>query len=73
MSIESCLVTAEAMAFRYAGLEFGQECWLGNSLVDVSRNQKTRETECGMSCSGKREELCGGMQRATLWQRSAGV
>lgn len=64
-----CVGVAEAMGMRYAGLEYGRECWVGDRLVDKGRNGGVGEGECGFSCGGMRGEICGGRDRVSLWRR----
>ncbi|KAH7064884.1 WSC domain-containing protein [Macrophomina phaseolina] len=64
-SIELCTATCAASSYRIAGLEFGRECWCGNSM-----NYKTRKTAdqgCAMTCSGNSSELCGDSNRLSVF------
>ncbi|KAL5430130.1 hypothetical protein PMIN05_010418 [Paraphaeosphaeria minitans] len=39
MSVEGCVALAEVMQYAYAGLEYDNECWLGNALANTTANQ----------------------------------
>jgi hypothetical protein len=72
-SVESCLSLTESMQYKYAGLEYGTECWLGNTLTNTTANPRAPESDCNISCIGTRRELCGGANRMNLWVRNAGT
>ncbi|KAJ3072470.1 hypothetical protein HDU98_003546 [Podochytrium sp. JEL0797] len=57
LAIETCLKACTASGFRYAGVEFGVECYCGNQppLAAVGGS-----TACTMACSGNSAEICGG-------------
>jgi hypothetical protein len=73
VTTEDCIARAETGGWKFAGLEFGSECWVGNALGAGGGNGRTREGECGMSCTGARREVCGGASRMTVWVRNAAV
>ncbi|KAF8421833.1 WSC domain-containing protein [Tirmania nivea] len=51
--------------FAYFGLEYGNECWCGNVVRDVSEQRP--ETECNMPCAGDGAKLCGAGFRLNLY------
>ncbi|KAK0104390.1 hypothetical protein ONS95_004684 [Cadophora gregata] len=56
-TIERC-VTA-CYPYKYAGAEYGRECWCGNELKGAS---KVSEYDfCNMPCAGNGEQYCGGI------------
>ncbi|KAK0655609.1 WSC domain-containing protein [Cercophora newfieldiana] len=61
MSIEMCAVYCRN--FVYFGLEFGSQCFCGNSLGGV----QVSEDQCGMLCVGNESELCGSADRLTVY------
>lgn len=74
MSVEFCLAAAEAGGYQYAGLEYGQECWMGNALAGLDKGNKVvGEGDCSMTCVGNRAELCGAGNRVNVWVRKAGA
>lgn len=56
--------------YTYAGLEFGQECYCGNSLGAGS--VPTLASECNMPCKGNGSEYCGGGSRLNLYEIGGG-
>lgn len=73
MSVESCVRVAEALGAKFAGVEYGIECWVGDGLGGEGINSVVGEGECDFSCGGARGELCGGRNRMNLWRRIGGV
>lgn len=61
MSIEMCAVFCRN--FIYFGLEFGSQCFCGNSLGGA----QVSEDECGMLCAGNDSETCGSADRLTVY------
>ncbi|KAF2786750.1 WSC-domain-containing protein [Melanomma pulvis-pyrius CBS 109.77] len=66
-----CVAAAEAAGFKYAGTEYGRECWMGNATTGGSG--RVEEGLCGMKCAGAMGELCGGSRLLSLWVRAAGT
>ncbi|KAJ8698712.1 hypothetical protein PTI98_005387 [Pleurotus ostreatus] len=67
MTIESCVAFCSANEFSFAGLEFGDECFCGNS---IGSSTKKSDSECTMVCTGNSAEFCGGRDRLTLYSTS---
>ncbi|KAF3206934.1 hypothetical protein TWF106_000541 [Orbilia oligospora] len=63
MTIAAC--TARAAGYNFAGAEYGQECWYGNTLAGTSHAESSG---CNMPCPGKVTELCGGGNRIQLYK-----
>ncbi|KAK6519705.1 hypothetical protein TWF506_000005 [Arthrobotrys conoides] len=61
MTIAACM--ARAAGYNFAGVEYGQECWYGNTLASTSHAESSG---CNMPCPGKATELCGGGNRIQL-------
>ncbi|KAK6522472.1 hypothetical protein TWF281_003033 [Arthrobotrys megalospora] len=64
MTIAECIAHAGSN-YNYAGVEYGQECWYGNTLASSSSAQSSG---CNMPCPGKATELCGGGNRIQLYK-----
>ncbi|KAF4575259.1 WSC domain-containing protein [Pleurotus pulmonarius] len=64
ITIESCVAFCSTNGFSFAGLEFGDECFCGNS---IGASTKKSDSECAMVCSGNLAEFCGGRDRLTLY------
>ncbi|KAL8717991.1 MAG: hypothetical protein Q9181_008250 [Wetmoreana brouardii] len=56
--------------YKYAGIEYGRECWCGNTLA-ASSAQATAETQCNKKCPGDATEICGAGNRLTLYTKKA--
>jgi hypothetical protein len=46
--------------FKYAGLQFGGECWAGNTF---GKYGKKPDSECNMPCREDNKRKCGGSWR----------
>ncbi|KAF3037548.1 hypothetical protein E8E11_001641 [Didymella keratinophila] len=53
-----CAAACQQAGYKYAGLEYGQECYCGNSLRCPSA--PTVASACNMVCNGNATEVCGG-------------
>ena len=63
MTIENC--ASNCTGYTYFGVEFGNECYCGNSLGAGS--VRTAEGECDMNCPGNTKEVCGAGNRLQLY------
>lgn len=51
-------------AYKYAGLEYGAECYCGNQLpVNIAKQE-----ECNNECKGEKGTICGGINRLSVYQ-----
>jgi len=66
MTVPKCVELCKAKNFRYAGLEYGNECWCGNKL-DQSRLGSMR---CTMPCAGDSSQFCGNGQKLSVYERA---
>nr|XP_019007470.1 uncharacterized protein I206_07728 [Kwoniella pini CBS 10737]OCF46251.1 hypothetical protein I206_07728 [Kwoniella pini CBS 10737] len=66
MSIETCTSFCQSNGFSLAGLEFGNECYCGNSFSNGG-SASTLSTQCYMKCAGNKGENCGGPNAIALW------
>lgn len=57
-SVNSCLDAATTAGYKYAGLEYGGECWAGNSLP--SSSLPVGYGKCFMPCVDSPLQWCGG-------------
>ncbi|WWD03156.1 hypothetical protein V865_001203 [Kwoniella europaea PYCC6329] len=69
MSIETCTAFCQSEGFTYAGLEYGEECYCGNSFSNGA-TLSALSTQCTMKCSGTSKENCGGPNAIALWTSS---
>lgn len=59
---------AAAGGYTYAGLEYGQECWMGNTLLSPLVNATA--SACNMVCMGNVGEICGAGSVLSLYMRA---
>lgn len=65
-----CVAACSASNYVYAGLEYGGECWCGNSFTAGS--VPTAITDCNMVCGGNSTEYCGAGSRLNVYQKNSG-
>jgi hypothetical protein len=65
MSHEYCFLTCTQAGFTYAGVEYGYECWCGNSLPEVTH--ELLADSCSQTCPGDSSETCGGVGAIELF------
>lgn len=70
MTIELCLSTC--YDYKYAGVEYGRECWCGNTLNLVGNEgaspaSNVTDESCGFLCPGNATEYCGAGGRMSLF------
>ncbi|KZF20208.1 WSC-domain-containing protein [Xylona heveae TC161] len=58
-------------SFDYFGVEYGRECYCGNSLSAGS--VPATDNGCNMACNGNSAETCGGGSRLNLYERDTAV
>jgi hypothetical protein len=62
MTIEKCLT--DCYMYTYAGVEYGRECWCGNTLNLVGDTgavpgANVSDSQCSFTCPGNSSEFCG--------------
>jgi hypothetical protein len=68
MTQQLCSDHAVAGGFAYFGLEYGKECWYGNTLRKGAAPRP--DSECQKPCDGDPSQVCGDGQRLNLWRRT---
>ena len=63
MSVENCKELCYENNYKFAGLEFGDECFCGNDVPVVSAPMR----ECHLKCAGDETEICGGFWRLSVY------
>lgn len=63
MTVAQCTSACKASKHSTAGLEYGQECWCGDTL---DNNATLTDEGCDMRCAGNSSEFCGGSGRLDL-------
>lgn len=59
MSIDTCTAYCSSAGFKYAAVEYGRECYCGNTFVNGAGLDKY-SSQCSMKCAGNKKQLCGG-------------
>lgn len=65
MTVEMCTAMARSEGLRYAGVEDGVECWVGNTLHGA---QQAPDRDCAMPCAGNAHEICGDGNRVLVYE-----
>jgi hypothetical protein len=60
-----CVQYCDDRNFAYAGVEYGTECYCGNTVR--ASGKKAAEEDCNMPCAGNSYELCGGPDRMNVF------
>ena len=68
MTTAQCQATCAAKGFSLAGVEFGQECYCGDSLGNGLGQQLDAGRACYMTCNGAPAEKCGGTWTLSLYK-----
>ena len=68
MTSELCTSTCGSKGFSLAGVEFGIECYCGNSIENGLGQQLDAGRACYMTCAGNGSEHCGGTWTLTFFQ-----
>ncbi|KAI9361684.1 hypothetical protein DFJ73DRAFT_639190 [Zopfochytrium polystomum] len=61
-SVSTCTDLAAFRGYRYAGLEYGGECWAGNEFHNITI-VTAPSGDCTMSCNANPSQICGGGNR----------
>ncbi|KAJ7057174.1 WSC domain-containing protein, partial [Mycena amicta] len=74
MTVTSCVAQCDSLGFRYAGAEYGTECYCGNSFLGADSGGGTIASgECTMNCGGDATQTCGAGFRLSSYERKANV
>eukprot|EP00743_Colponemidia_sp_Colp-15_P002761 GILK01002989.1.p1 GENE.GILK01002989.1~~GILK01002989.1.p1 ORF type:complete len:458 (+),score=61.76 GILK01002989.1:59-1432(+) len=64
MTTEKCQRECGLKGFRYAGVQYGDYCFCGNT---VGRYGTTAEIQCSVPCSGNASQTCGGLSSNSVY------
>ena len=58
--------------YAYAGVEYGRECWCGNTLNVAGNSGSTpsknvTDSQCSFTCPGNSTEYCGAGSKLNLY------
>ncbi len=62
-TVEACIAAAKAANLPYAGVQYGGECFGGNTLGYTL----VANSDCNMPCRANRGEICGGSWRNSVY------
>ncbi|PPR05439.1 hypothetical protein CVT26_011317 [Gymnopilus dilepis] len=68
-TISKCLATCQAGSYKYAGVEYGDECWCSNTMNSPIT---APASDCNMPCAGSSSQICGAGWRINIYQYQAG-
>ncbi|CCC06458.1 hypothetical protein SMACR_04850 [Sordaria macrospora] len=71
MTNEACISFCTARGFQYAGTQYAQECYCGESIASTAL--KLEDSQCNMACKGNATEPCGGPSKLSIFYSSAAV
>ncbi|KAG8867272.1 hypothetical protein FRB98_004265 [Tulasnella sp. 332] len=63
-----CESTCAGMGYLYAGTEYADECYCGNTIggsIDLT------DSDCNMACAGDSTKICGGSYRLSVYRSGA--
>ncbi|CAC5423642.1 unnamed protein product [Mytilus coruscus] len=64
MTVQKCQQFCGKKGFKFAGVEYGYECFCGNVL---RKDRKRKESDCKTPCSGNKQQICGGTWRISIY------
>lgn len=68
MTYQMCESICSESQYTFYGIEYGKECWCGNTL---NANAKSlAESECTFKCVGDKTQSCGDRKKLSLFKRS---
>jgi hypothetical protein len=65
MTLDLC--AASCSGYTYFGVEYGRECYCGNSFGAGS--VAAAESDCSFTCPGNGQQLCGAGVRLSTYQK----
>ncbi|XP_078692420.1 uncharacterized protein LOC144922472 [Branchiostoma floridae x Branchiostoma belcheri] len=71
LTIQACLKSCRSGNYKYAGVEFTNECFCGNNN-NFNRHGEKPMSECNHRCNGDRQQYCGGSLRIEVYDSSMG-
>jgi hypothetical protein len=62
-----CTAACIAAGYRYSGVEYGRECFCGNTIENMGSLAPDGNEQCNMPCAGNPALTCGGKDRLDLY------
>ncbi|KAM5541687.1 hypothetical protein V8D89_004668 [Ganoderma adspersum] len=72
MTVASCVSACASKGYSMAGLEYGRECYCGNSLAN-GQGKTLASSNCNMACAGDKASTCGGSWALNTFSKAASV
>lgn len=66
----SCVTKCNNEGYTYAAVQYGDECWCGNSL-STAGGAGAPSSSCNMSCAGDSSLTCGGYYALSLFSKAS--
>ncbi|KAJ7173130.1 glyoxal oxidase N-terminus-domain-containing protein [Mycena crocata] len=75
MTVTSCVAECNSRNFKYAGIEYANECWCGNTFEGGSAGGGSiaGSAECNMACAGDSTQTCGAGNRLSTYEKKSTV
>ncbi|TFY75770.1 hypothetical protein EWM64_g8241 [Hericium alpestre] len=70
-TVQSCVNACIGLNFTVAGIEFADQCFCGNDLIQGAVTAP--DSDCNMGCAGNATEACGGPNRLSVYSSSSNV
>ena len=70
MTVALCTSACKQNGFTYAGVEYANECYCGNTLSNGG-GPASDSSGCNMACAGNASEFCGGSNRLNVYKLGA--
>ncbi|KAL7269705.1 hypothetical protein RUND412_007620 [Rhizina undulata] len=67
MTVPKCIDYCVGKGFTYAGLEYSNECYCGNSITS---DHIQAVSKCSIPCAGESNQICGDAQRLSVYRKS---
>ncbi|KAH6648846.1 WSC domain-containing protein [Truncatella angustata] len=68
VSVDQCAAYCQAGNYAYIGVEYGGECYCGNTAPPTS--QAAADSTCNMPCKGSVAQVCGGSGRVSVYNNT---
>lgn len=70
-TVQTCIAQCTADGYTLAGIEYANECFCGNTLVNGA--VIAPDAQCNMACSGNATQACGGPNRLSVYTSTGNV
>lgn len=59
-TVDKCVSSCQTAGYKYAGVEYGSQCFCGNSIGITTWAQLQDQSKCNIPCPGDSTNMCGG-------------